>query len=185
MGSLPRPLSGLSRALSAFISCSRPAETELTNGLLFTAPGGAFHIAAWVISPLKVLDFFICCCPVFPSPAGLLASSGDLWRMNWTSLEYSPHLANTCNNNNCQQVDINQYYTTGRIFSYSSPPPVPPPPSLHLLRSIYYHLTHKWEDLYLSTTLVVHYIPQYRTENHATYHISHIPTCLLMVGFYK
>ena len=134
MGSLPRPLSGLSRALSAFISCSRPAETELTNGLLFTAPGGAFHIAAWVISPLKVLDFFICCCPVFPSPAGLLASSGDLWRMNWTSLEYSPHLANTCNNNNCQQVDINQYYTTGRIFSYSSPPPVPPPQDIVLRR---------------------------------------------------
>ena len=101
MGSLPRPLSGLSLALSAFISWSRPVETELTRGLLFTTPGGAFHMAAWLIwliwlmSPLKVLDFFIWCCPAFPSPPGLLASSGDLWRMNWTSLEYSPHLANT------------------------------------------------------------------------------------------
>ena len=127
VGSLPRPLSGLSLALSAFISCSRPAETELTSGFLFTAPGGAFHMAAWVIisplTPLKVLDFFICCCPAFPSPAGLLASSGDLWRMNWTSLEYSPHLARTCNNNNSQQVDSNQYYTAERIFSYSPPPP--------------------------------------------------------------
>ena len=98
MGSLPRPLSGLSLALSCLVSsCSRPLDTELTSGLLLT-PGGAFHIAGWLISlisPLKVLDFFICCCPAFPSPPALLASSGDLWRMNWTSLEYSPHLANT------------------------------------------------------------------------------------------
>ena len=168
MGSLPRPLSGLSRAWSAFISCSRPAETELTSGLLFTGPGGAFHMAAWLIS-LKVADFFICCPPaVFPSPPALLASSGDLWRMNWTSLEYSPHLARTWNRDNSQQVDISQSIIQQREYSVIQLHHLPLP-SLHLLRSIYYHLTHKWEDLYLSTDtipalhytpLVVHHIPQ-------------------------
>ena len=108
MGSLPRPLSGLRRALSGLISCSRPVDMEVTIGcLLLTTPGGAFQMAAWLIWPLNVLDFFIWLgWPALPYPPALEASKGDLWRMNWTSLEYSPHLAKTCKKSHDQQVNL-------------------------------------------------------------------------------
>ena len=69
VGSLPRPLSGLSLALLSGLRClvarsdSRPdTELELTTGLLDTTPGGDFQMAAWLLEgsgPGKVGDFFM------------------------------------------------------------------------------------------------------------------------------
>ena len=69
VGSLPRPLSGLSLALTSGLRClvaeassDRRPELALTTGLLETTPGGDFQMAAWLLGgsvPGKVGDFFM------------------------------------------------------------------------------------------------------------------------------
>ena len=73
VGSLPRPLSGLSLALTSGLRCLEAEATEassdsleeleeVTTGLLETTPGGDFQIAAWLLGgsdPGKVGDFFM------------------------------------------------------------------------------------------------------------------------------
>ena len=70
VGSLPRPLSGLSLALISGLRCLEAAEASsdsleelaLTTGLLETTPGGDFQMAAWLLGgsvPGKVGDFFM------------------------------------------------------------------------------------------------------------------------------
>ena len=72
VGSLPRPLSGLSLALTSGLRCLEAEAAEassdsleelaLTTGLLETTPGGDFQMAAWLLGgsvPGKVGDFFM------------------------------------------------------------------------------------------------------------------------------
>lgn len=69
VGSLPRPLSGLSLALTSGLRCleaeassDRRPELALTTGLLDITPGGDFQMAAWLLGgsvPGKVGDFFM------------------------------------------------------------------------------------------------------------------------------